>query len=95
MDFHESEQVHDIIDALKEIAEETGVTLNQLAIQWLLAKPYVTTVILGGSRPEHYTPMYDTINRPLDGELVKHMDALAVSTVYKDFRNQPVTHGPR
>lgn len=94
LDVHESDQVHDILDALKQIAEETGVTINQLAIQWLLAKPYVTTVLLGGSRPEHFTPMYDVVGRPLDSDLVERMNALAKSTVYKDFRNQPVTHGP-
>ncbi len=39
------------IAALAEIAAARGQTLAQLSIAWLLAKPFVTTVLIGASRP--------------------------------------------
>jgi len=40
------------VRALKEIADELGCTLAQLAIAWCAANPHVSTVITGASRPE-------------------------------------------
>ena len=36
-----------VIDAMKEVAQETGKTIPQIAINWLLQRPTVSTVILG------------------------------------------------
>jgi L-glyceraldehyde 3-phosphate reductase len=38
------------IKALHAIAERRGQTLAQMAIAWLLAKPYMTSVLIGASR---------------------------------------------
>jgi L-glyceraldehyde 3-phosphate reductase len=40
----------DRIKALHAIAERRGQTLAQMAIAWLLAKPYMTSVLIGASR---------------------------------------------
>lgn len=36
-----------VVDALDEIAAETGKTIPQIAINWLLQRPSVSTVIIG------------------------------------------------
>jgi aryl-alcohol dehydrogenase-like predicted oxidoreductase len=36
-----------VVDAVQEIAEETGATMAQVALAWLLDRPAVTSVILG------------------------------------------------
>ncbi|BEU28472.1 aldo/keto reductase [Paraburkholderia sp. 22B1P] len=41
------EHLHRIIDVLDEVAEETGKTIPQIAINWLLQRPTVSTVIIG------------------------------------------------
>jgi len=38
--------------ALEPIANELGISMPQLGIAWCLKNPYVSTVILGASRPE-------------------------------------------
>ncbi len=38
------------VRALAEIAEARGQSLAQMSIAWLLAKPYVTSVLIGASR---------------------------------------------
>ena len=40
---------------LSALAEDLGTTLAKLAIAWCLRKPYVSTVILGASRPAQLT----------------------------------------
>ena len=43
--------VFDAVDALSEIAAEAGLGLPELALRWLLHRPIVTAVLLGGSKP--------------------------------------------
>ena len=65
-----NDQAFDVIDALRPIAREEGVELPQLAVLWLLAKPYVTTPILGGSKAEHFRTMYTIADHRLSDETV-------------------------
>ena len=41
------EYLYKVVDALDEVAAETGKTLPQIAINWLLQRPTVSTVIVG------------------------------------------------
>jgi aryl-alcohol dehydrogenase-like predicted oxidoreductase len=43
----EDEQVYRIVDVLDELAKETGKTVAQIAINWVLQRPSVSTVIIG------------------------------------------------
>lgn len=40
-----------VIEALGAIASEAGITLPALSLRWLLSKPVVSSVLLGGSKP--------------------------------------------
>jgi aryl-alcohol dehydrogenase-like predicted oxidoreductase len=41
------EHLHRVVDALDEVAVQTGRTLPQIAINWLLGRPSVATVLVG------------------------------------------------
>ncbi|MCP8890974.1 aldo/keto reductase [Sphingomonas faeni] len=43
----EAEHLYRVIDALEAVAEETGRTVPQVAINWLLRRPTVASVIVG------------------------------------------------
>ena len=43
----EDEQVYRVVDALDEIAKETGKSVAQIALNWVLRRPSVATVIIG------------------------------------------------
>jgi aryl-alcohol dehydrogenase-like predicted oxidoreductase len=43
----DDEHVFDVVDALERIAQETGRTIPQVAINWLLRRPSVSSVIVG------------------------------------------------
>jgi aryl-alcohol dehydrogenase-like predicted oxidoreductase len=41
------ERLYRVVDALDEVAAETGRTLPQIAINWLLGRPTIATVLVG------------------------------------------------
>jgi aryl-alcohol dehydrogenase-like predicted oxidoreductase len=43
----DDEHLFRVVDALDEIAEETGRAIPQIAINWLLQRPTVSSVIIG------------------------------------------------
>jgi aryl-alcohol dehydrogenase-like predicted oxidoreductase len=50
--FYFTERGHRIVDVLKECARDAGCTPAQLALAWQLAKPEVTSVIIGARTQE-------------------------------------------
>jgi len=48
----DKERGYDVIDAMRLIAEEHGVSVARIALAWLLHQPVVTSVIIGAKSPE-------------------------------------------
>lgn len=48
----DNEKLFDILDAMDEISQETGKTIAQIAINWLLQRPTVANVIIGARNEE-------------------------------------------
>ncbi len=48
----EDEYLYGVVDALDEIAQETGKGIPQIAINWLLQRPTVSSVIIGARNEE-------------------------------------------
>jgi len=88
-----NEKAFDVIEQLNRIAQEQSLQLNQLAILWLLGKPQITTQILGGSRPEHFREIYTIVDRTLDEQMMRQIDEISASFVYRAFENQPIKQG--
>ena len=59
------------IRALKAVADARGQTLAQLALQWTLRDPVVTSALIGASRPEQIRENVKALSAPplSDGEL--------------------------
>lgn len=49
-DYFYTDTDFDIVDRVKEVAEEHGVKPAQIALAWLLHKPWVTSPIVGTSK---------------------------------------------
>ncbi len=65
-----------VLDRLEKIAEEKGVTLAQLALSWLLHKPFVAAPILGMTREEHLLEALSSLNVRLSSEEIERLEAL-------------------
>ena len=46
------EWVYRVVDAIDEVAKETGKTVPQIALNWLLQRPTVANVIIGARNEE-------------------------------------------
>lgn len=72
--FLKEEQINDNlvekVRALKQIAENRGQSMAQLALGWVLENPAMTSVIIGASKPEQIRENCDTIRKhqPLTAE---------------------------
>jgi aryl-alcohol dehydrogenase-like predicted oxidoreductase len=46
------EYLHKVVDALDEVAKETGKTVPQVALNWLIQRPTISTIIMGARNEE-------------------------------------------
>jgi len=44
--------LHRVVDAIDVVAQETGKTVAQIALNWLLRKPTVSTLVIGARNEE-------------------------------------------
>ncbi|GAH16955.1 unnamed protein product, partial [marine sediment metagenome] len=58
-----------------------------------LSKPYVTSVVLGGSRPEHYEDVYPVLEDHIEEEDLQKINQLSGEFRYKRFANQAIKNG--
>lgn len=49
---YDAEKLYNVIDALDEVSEETGKTIAQVALNWLLQRPTISTLIVGARNEE-------------------------------------------
>jgi aryl-alcohol dehydrogenase-like predicted oxidoreductase len=64
-----------IIDALDEVAAETGKSVAQVALNWLLQRPTVVNIIIGARNEEQLKQNLDAVGWNLTTEQVKKLDA--------------------
>lgn len=72
--------VFDAVDALTTIAGDAGVGLPELALRWLLHRPLVAAVLLGGSRPAQLEANIAAAARgPLPADVVAACDEVGTT----------------
>ncbi|WP_322050389.1 aldo/keto reductase [Paraburkholderia bannensis] len=72
-----------VLDAIDEIAEETGKTVPQIALNWLLQRPTVATVLIGARDEAQLRQNLGAVGWNLTKEQVAKLDAAsAVRPVY-------------
>lgn len=76
----DDERLYRIVDALDGIAEETGKTVPQIAINWLLRRPTVSSVILGARNEEQLRQNLGAVGWTLTPEQVARLDAASAVT---------------
>jgi aryl-alcohol dehydrogenase-like predicted oxidoreductase len=64
-----------VLDALDEVAAETGKTVPQIALNWLLQRPTVATVLIGARNEEQLRQNLGAVGWNLTPEQVAKLDA--------------------
>ena len=82
----DDEKLYDIVDALLEVCEETGKTVPQIALNWLIGRPTVSSVIIGARNEQQLRQNLGAVGWSLSKEQVVKLDkASAVTAPYPYF----------
>ena len=77
------EHLYRVVDALNELAQETGKLVPQIALNWLLQRPTVSSVIIGARNEEQFRQNLGAVGWNLTPAQVAKLDAAsAINPVY-------------
>lgn len=71
----DNERLYNIVDVLDEVAKETGKSIAQVSLNWLLQRPTVCNIIVGARNEEQLIQNIGAIGWNLSTEQVKRLDA--------------------
>lgn len=71
----ETQHLYRVIDAIETVAAETGRTVPQIALNWLLRRPTVSSVIIGARNEEQLRQNLEAVGWSLTPEQVAALDA--------------------
>ena len=72
-----------VVDVLDAVAAETGRTVPQIALNWLLQRPTVSTLVIGARNEEQLRQNIGAVGWNLTSEQVARLDAAsAVTPIY-------------
>lgn len=78
---------YEAIETMRELADGHGVPVAHVAYAWLLAKPGVSTAIIGATRPEQLADNLAAADLVLDEEEIAALDAIdPPAPIYPDSR---------
>ncbi|MGH9586577.1 MAG: aldo/keto reductase [Acidobacteriaceae bacterium] len=88
----DDEYLYKVVDALDEIAKGTGKTVPQIALNWLLQRPTVASIIVGARNEEQLKQNLAAAQWNLSAEQVAKLDAASeVTPVYPYWHQRQFT----
>ena len=70
----DNERLYNIVDVLDQVAQETGKTVAQVSLNWLLQRPTVDNIIVGARNEEQLKQNLGAVGWKLTVEQVKKLD---------------------
>lgn len=84
----ESEYLYRVVDVLDVVAAETGKTVPQIAINWLLQRPTVSSVIIGARNEEQLRQNLGAIGWNLTADQIARLDAASATPLPYPYFHQ-------
>jgi aryl-alcohol dehydrogenase-like predicted oxidoreductase len=79
----DQEYLYKVVDALDEVAKETGKSVPQIALNWLLSRPTVSTLVIGARDEKQLRANLGSVGWKLTTEQIARLDeASAVNPAY-------------
>jgi aryl-alcohol dehydrogenase-like predicted oxidoreductase len=82
------EYVYKVVDALDEVAKETGKSIPQIALNWLLRRPTVSTLVIGARDEKQLRANLATVDWKLTPEQVGKLDAASQTKLAYPYWHQ-------
>ena len=76
----DDDQLYRVVDTLDEVAAETGRSVPQVAINWLLQRPTVSSVIIGARNDTQLRDNLGAVGWTLTSDQVSRLDAASFKT---------------
>ena len=92
---HDEDQLYDIIDTLVEIADGRGVSAAQIALAYTLAKPGVTSLIVGARTEEQLADNLAAAELTLTEDELARLDKVSSQRLMYPYWHQAKTSGGR
>jgi aryl-alcohol dehydrogenase-like predicted oxidoreductase len=92
---HDQEKLYDIVEVLVEVGEAHGVSAARVALAWLLARPAVTSVIVGARTEEQLADNLAAAQLSLGADDLARLDAASANPLPYPFWHQAKTSGGR
>ena len=84
------------MDTLDEVSRETGKTIPQIALNWLLQRPTVANVIIGARNEEQLRQNLAAVGWNLTAEQIARLDAASeVTPPYPYWHQRQFSRNPR
>jgi len=87
----DDEQLFGVVDVLDELAKETGKAVAQIAINWLLQRPTVSSVIIGARNEDQLRQNLGAVGWSLTSQQIARLDAVSAKAAaypYFPYRRQ-------
>jgi aryl-alcohol dehydrogenase-like predicted oxidoreductase len=65
----------EIVDAVGRVAGARGIPQAQVALAWLISRPWVTAPLIGASKPQHLDDAIKALSLTLDDEEIQELEA--------------------
>jgi len=82
------EHLFRVVDALDEVARETGKTIPQIALNWLLQRPTVSSIVIGARNEEQLRQNLGAVGWNLTPAQVAKLDAASETTPIYPYWHQ-------
>ena len=89
------EQFYDVVDVLREIAEELGRTVPQIALNWVLRRPTVSTSVIGARNEAQLRDSLGAADFTLSAEQMQRLDKASERTPVYPYWHQRTIFGER
>jgi aryl-alcohol dehydrogenase-like predicted oxidoreductase len=82
------EYIYQVVDVLDEVAKETGKTVPQIALNWLLQRPTVANIIIGARNEQQLRDNLGALGWNLTPAQVAKLDAASATTLPYPYWHQ-------
>jgi aryl-alcohol dehydrogenase-like predicted oxidoreductase len=84
----DDEYLYKVVDALDEVAQETGKNVPQIALNWLLQRPTVASVIIGARNEEQLKQNLGAVGWSLTPDQVRKLDVASARPLTYPYWHQ-------
>ncbi len=92
---YDQDKLYDIVDVLVEVGEAHGVSAARVALAWLLARPGVTSLIVGARTEEQLADNLAAAELTLTADDIARLDRVSADPLRYPFWHQAKTSGGR